>query len=254
MAKRNLQNEKALPSPASAPLLAPVSTAFQPLGFTRKEISGITLEGVCFDSRTHRLVVADQPEGPDSLWLSAKNAATTRQALAATNAGFFTPEGKPLGLVRSEGKSTGTWNDASSLGNGIWYETTAGKSALVRRSLLARTAARELPELLQAGPLLMENTHAVTGLNATKTASRTLILWDGGSRWWLGRASACTLDALAKHLAANSPTLWPLFSALNFDGGHSTDLWVSSAVPGGPVERRSVFSRPVRNFLLLLPR
>lgn len=225
-----------------------------PTRVTRREIAGILFEGVAFDSRNHRLVVADQAKGPGSQYLDAAAAARARGGVAAVNAGFFTPEGEPLGLVAASGKISGAWNSVSSLGNAAWYETTAGATALVRREKLGRSGASAMKELIQAGPLLVENSRAVRGLEATKTSARTLILWDGGSRWWIGRSAPCTLAELAAALAGGQPADWPVRQALNLDGGRSSDLWISGAVSGGPLLRRSPWNRPVRNFLVLVAR
>ena len=216
-----------------------------------REISGITFEGVAFDSRSHRLVVADQPGGPGSKFPDATAAGKSLGGLAAVNAGFFTPEGAPLGLVSSSGKISGAWNSASSLGNAVWYQSPTGASAIVRREKLGRTAASTMRELIQAGPLLVENGRAVGGLEATKTSARSVILWDGGTRWWLGCSSPCTLAALTQALVAGTPADWPIRQALNLDGGRSSDLWISETVSGGPVLRRPSWNRPVRNFLVL---
>ncbi|HEX7261815.1 MAG TPA: hypothetical protein VF258_08380, partial [Luteolibacter sp.] len=69
-----------LPStPAAAPKMA------------TREIAGITFEGVAFDSRNHRLVVADQPNGPASRYADSSAVGKSRGGIAAINAGFFTP-------------------------------------------------------------------------------------------------------------------------------------------------------------------
>src|SRR5690606_19234804 len=109
-------------------------------------------------------------------------------------------------------------------------------------------------ELLQAGPLLVEGSETVGGLDPTKTAVRTLIAWDGGNRWWIGRASACSLSQLGAALASGSPAPWKVHTALNLDGGRSTDIWISASVPGGPADFRPFWNRPVRNFLALTRR
>ena len=219
---------------------------------TRTECGGILLEGVAFDSRTHRLRVADQAAGPGSRWADAAAAVAAHGALAGINAGFFTPEGKPLGKVVAAGVPAGAWNRASSLGSAVWWESATGSAAISRREAVpAETPAREL---LQAGPLLVEHGQAVAGLEATKSSVRSLLLWDGGSRWWFGRAAACTLAELGRNLAAESPVGWPVRSALNLDGGRSADLAVTAAVAGGPCVRRALWNRPVRNFLVLMPR
>ena len=247
--------KSAPPKTSSPPLKAqavpPVPLAATPPQVTAREISDITFEGVAFDSRNHRLVVADQPGGPGSRYADADAAAQSLGGIAAVNAGFFTPEGAPLGLVASSGKISGSWNSASSLGSAVWYQSKSGSSAIVRRDKLGRASASAMHELIQAGPLLVENGHAVGGLEATKTSARTLVLWDGGTRWWIGRGTPCTLAALAEALAVSGPAGWPIRQALNLDGGRSSDLWVSKAVSGGPMVRRSPWNRPVRNFLIL---
>lgn len=219
---------------------------------SRKIISGIEFEGVAFDSHTHRLAVVDQPDGPGSRFATAAEAAGSRGALFAINAGFFTPEGHPLGLVVSDGKSAGSWNSASSLGSGIFKESSAGVASISRRG--SRAATADAFQLIQAGPLLLENGNRISGLDNEKSALRSIILSDGGSRWWIGKTSSCTLAALGNSLASASPTPWKIHDALNLDGGRSTDLFISAAIPGGPIHRRGFLNRPVRNFLILMRR
>ncbi len=237
---------------APAPPPDPVAAAESPR-VVSQEISGIRFEGIAFDSRNHRLVVVDQADGPGSRFPDAQSAARSVNGAAAVNAGFFTPENSPLGLVASSGKISGAWNSASSLGSGIWYETSAGETAIVRRESLGRGQAMAMRELIQAGPMLVENGRPVGGLEATKSSTRTLILWDGGTRWWIGCASSCTLAALTQAAATGQPAGWPVRHALNLDGGRSSDLWISGVIPGGPLLRRPPWNRPVRNFLVLTP-
>jgi hypothetical protein len=230
-----------------------VSIPSRPPRFTAGEISGITFEGVAFDSRSHRLVVADQAKGPGSQFTDAAAAARSVGGIAAINAGFFTPAGAPLGLVVSAGKSSGNWNPASSLGSGVWHENEAGTTEISRREQLGRSTAGGMRELIQAGPLLVENSQPVSGLDAAKTSVRMVILWDGETRWWIGRGSPCSLANLGLALANSQPAGWKIHHALNLDGGRSADLWVSGAVSGGPAVRRPAWNRPVRNFLVLRP-
>lgn len=235
------ETPQARPLPPSHPAIAP--------RVSRKASAGITFEGVSYDSRTHRLQVIDQPQGPGSRYRSSKDLAEKSNALLAINAGFFTPEGDPLGLVISGGKTSGGWNSASSLGSGIYREESSGSAGIVRRG--ARSSVSNSRELLQAGPLLIENETAVSGLNSAKTAVRSIILTDGGSRWWIGITSTCSLNALARAISQNSPAPWKTRTALNLDGGRSTDLFVSGKVTGGSLNRRGFLNRPVRNFLVL---
>ena len=238
-----------LPSPAAREP-APHRSSASPF-VTRREIEGIRFEGVSFDAASHRLVVVDQPGGPGSKYPDTRSAAASRDGLAAVNAGFFTPEGAPLGRVISGGKPAGSWN-RSSLGSGVFTESSSGNLSISRRDAVSSdTTSREL---LQAGPLLVENSRTVSGLDGGKPAVRTLMLWDGGIGWWIGRSSVCTLAQLGAALVKGSPTGWKIHTALNLDGGRSTDLWVSGSVSGGPASFRPLWNRPVRNFLVLVPR
>ncbi|MBN8457175.1 MAG: phosphodiester glycosidase family protein [Verrucomicrobia bacterium] len=217
----------------------------------RREVAGIRFEGVAFDSRSHRLRVADQVGGPGSRWADAEAVARDFGGLAAANAGFFTPEGDPLGKVVADGNAAGAWNRSSSLGSGVWMEDGSGAMSIRRRE---HASAEGVRELLQAGPMLVDRGRAVDGLDATKVSVRSMVLWDGGSRWWLGRAADCSLAGLGAALAAEPPAGWPVAMALNLDGGRSCDLSVSAGVSGGPLVRRALWNRPVRNFLVLVPR
>jgi hypothetical protein len=241
------------PATAIIPAAArvPETPAAAPL-FTTTTLSGITFEGVAFDSRNHRLHVVDQTAGPGTDFADAEAATRAHGAIVGINAGFFTPEGSPLGLVVSNRKSTGSWNNVSSLGSGVWCETSSGKTGITRREALGLPSAKACIELIQAGPLIRENGRSVGGLDSTKTSARTLILSDGGTRWWIGRSSPCSLLSLGQALSLAQPAGWPVRHALNLDGGRSSDLWVSGNIPGGPVSRRTPWNRPVRNFLVLI--
>ena len=255
--KPMLQNpvSQATATPSGVPIPTtpvPIAQPQQPASspeLLRRTIAGIAFEGVTYDSRTHRLQVVDQSNGPGSRYESAQDLALKSSALLAINAGFFTPEGDPLGLVISGGKTSGGWNSASSLGSGIYRETASGNVVIVRRS--SRSAVASSRELLQAGPLLIENSNPVSGLDSQKAAMRSIVLTDGGSRWWIGITSPCSLSALAQAISQNSPAPWKTQVALNLDGGRSTDLFVSEKVAGGSLNRRGFLNRPVRNFLIL---
>lgn len=210
-------------------------------------LAGIPITALAFDSRSHRLVVADQPDGPASRWPDAKAAAASRRGLAAVNGGFFTPEGAPLGLLVAGGKTTGTLNRASSLGAGLLVDD--GYPALVRRE-----SGRRGTELLQSGPFLVERGRPVAGLSPESSTARSFVGWDGGHRWFIARSGPCSLQALGKALAGAEIGGVPARSVLNLDGGRSSDLWIGPSIPGGPLEQRPFWNKPVRNFLILLPR
>lgn len=211
-------------------------------------LQGIHMQCVSFDIRTHALQVLDQPNGPGSQWPTCQDAAKSVNGLAAINAGFFTPAGKPLGVVIANNVRAGS-NNASSLGSGVWYEAN-GRSAIIRRE---KTNFRA-PHLIQAGPMLAEKSQSIKGLDATRTSARCFLAWDGGSRWLIARTAPCSLHALSTALAGASPAAFPISTALNLDGGRSAELHVSSSINGGPLTTRPFWNNPVRNFLVLTKR
>ena len=135
----------------------------------------------------------------------------------------------------------------SSLGGGLYL---GGNSP----ALLRRERGASGPEVLQAGPFLVEGSKAIGGLSQKSSTARSFIAWDGGSGWVIARTGACSLEELARALAGAELGGVKVRSALNLDGGRSSDLWVSPAVSGGPISERPLWNKPVRNFLVLQPR
>jgi hypothetical protein len=243
-----------IPTSAEAPKNFENSTPSAAPTLITRNLPDFNLEGVAFDSRTHRLRVIDQEDGPGTTFTDAAHAGTSRSALAAINAGFFTPEGEPLGLLVAAGKSAGSWNSATSIGSAIWHESHSGTSRISRRNETNPATAKQMRETLQSGPMLVDRGLAVSGLESDKTSARCFIAWDGGTRWFIGRTSPCPLNALATTLASGKHCGWAIHRAMNLDGGRSSDLWISSRVSGGPLTSRPPWNRPVRNFLILVPR
>lgn len=251
----NPDREKSLQTASPATVTVPVaSPPTHPTAAPQRvaaDVSGISLEGVAFDSRSHRLRVADQTGGPSSQWPDSQAAGQSLGGIAAINAGFFTPQGTPLGLVVTGGTARGGWNGASSLGSALWFEDGSGRSGIARRENIGSAGARGMRELIQAGPLLVERRSPVAGLDGTKSSPRTVLLWDGGTRWIMARSSASTLQQISQALAGSSPAGWPIVSALNLDGGRSAEIWISDQVAGGGTFTRPIWNKPVRNFLIL---
>jgi hypothetical protein len=257
--------KKAAPTPPPAAAITPIPLTEAPKisenpnppaapTLVTRNLPEFNLEGVAFDSRTHRLRVIDQEDGPGTTFTDAAHAGTSRSALAAINAGFFTPEGEPLGLLVAAGKSAGSWNSATSIGSAIWHESHSGTSRISRRNETNPATAKQMRETLQSGPMLVDRGLAVSGLESDKTSARCFIAWDGGTRWFICRTSPCPLNSLAATLASGKHCGWTIHRAMNLDGGRSSDLWISSSVSGGPLTSRPPWNRPVRNFLILVPR
>lgn len=213
---------------------------------------GIVFHLVCFDNRKHALKLADQTAGPGSRWKDAKAAASSQKGLAAINGGFFTPEGKPLGLAITAHQRRGYIN-RSSLGAGVYFHCSgSGYSGITRRTQLQGTLKSLKPsELLQAGPMLSFHSKPVPGLSNREKRPRSFIAYNGSHYWLIGLAQDCSLKQLSEAIAGKTLAGVNVFNALNLDGGRSSDLWVSPSVAAGNKHIRGFFNKPVRNFLIL---
>ncbi|MEC9055683.1 MAG: phosphodiester glycosidase family protein [Verrucomicrobiota bacterium] len=225
----------------------PLSRQLLPAGIERVTSRGIALTFFLFDDRNYEISVVDKEDGPKSEWPSAGAAAKAHGALAAINGGFFTPEGSPLGLVIENGKRIGTWNAGSSLTSGV---LSVEKSPRILRRRHWRSFSPTL-HLVQAGPFLIENDIVVNGLSNREHSPRSFLVWNGRHHWAFGYSGKATLSELALALAAQPLAKLNITTALNLDGGRSSDLWVSPQVRGGPISTRKSWNNPVRNYLLL---
>jgi len=231
-----------------APEMVPprVSNAFAPRAF-ETSIGGIPAEGVRFHASTHRLTVADQSAGPGSQWPDAKSAGSG--ALAAINASFFNPDGSPLGLVITQGQRRGAMNRASSLGAGFFVESASSRLEILRREKFQGGR-----EAIQSGPFLVEDGRTVGGLSETTSSARSFIATDGAGGWVLVRTGPCSLAGLGRALRGAGLDGVSVRTALNLDGGRSSEIWISGELTGGPRFTRPLWNKPVRNFLVLRAR
>lgn len=241
------------PIKEESPALVRPSQALIPLTYHHTSRHGVTLSMVSFDDRVHQLRVADQQEGPGTRWTTSQQAAATYRGLAAINGGFFTPEGKPLGLLIETGTKRGYVNK-SSLGAGMFVSSKTGTAIIRRERYATSSQAANAFNLLQTGPMLAEKGRAITGLSKTSSRPRSFLAWDGHNHWAMGYAGPCTLDALSRALAGASPAGFKIKIAVNLDGGRSSDLWVGPHVKNGGKTHRSLINKAVRNYLVLIPR
>jgi hypothetical protein len=206
----------------------------------------VRLEGVLFhSSRTTLKVIAPPAPEVDDFPQVLQEAG----CFAGTNGGYFHPDYRPLGLVLSAGVERHPRERARLLSGFLG----AGENG-IDLWRWAETAPPGVQDALQAGPFLVDGGEPVTGLEATRSARRTIIATDGQRRWFLGIMSHCTL-AEAGFILTHSQ-LFPapgIRRALNLDGGSSTGLWVEATPEGasGTLQRPRV---AVSNFVGLAPR
>jgi uncharacterized protein YigE (DUF2233 family) len=194
---------------------------------------------VVFQEDTYELQVIDNPERDKTL----EHVMQERHLLAGINGAYFHPDGRPLGLMISQGKMVHGQENARLLSGFLFIE----------RSRLQLLRSREkIPQAavgaLQAGPFLIDHQLPVVGLEATRTARRTFVATDGHGRWIIGVISPVTIDQAASILLAASPIFFstpPIERALNLDGGSSSALWVARSPE--PFSQQEIGM--VRNFL-----
>jgi uncharacterized protein YigE (DUF2233 family) len=220
-----------------------------PTTFQKLTHKGIVFNIVSFDIRSHHLIIADQPDGPGSKWQNAAAAAKEHDGIAAINAGFFTPEGNPLGIVISNGEKQGSFNNTS-LGSGLFYFSKEGHR-IARSSAWAALSKTSPTQLLQSGPMLLEQSKPIAGLSDKNPRPRSFISSDGKNHWCIGHADLCTLAQLSNALTSLKIPHFQATTALNLDGGRSSDLWVSGSINAESVQIRPFWNNPVRNFLIL---
>jgi len=223
-----------------------LTSSSHPARLIRTSLGGIPVEAFTYDARQYEAVVLDQEQGPGSKWQTTRSAGESANGIAAVNAGFFTPEGAPLGLVVTSGNRRGSINRASSLGSGF-YTLTSGNPSLVRREAFGGRGS----EVLQAGPFLLERGKKVGGLSQKASTARTFIASDGHHGWVIARTGPCSLDQLASALSGAKLGSVQLRTALNLDGGRSSEIWVGKGASGGGIHTRPLWNKPVRNYLVV---
>lgn len=215
----------------------------------RREVSGpaeVELKLVFFDATKSDLRIIDQPQRSSAGSLG--DAMRSDNFIAGCNAGYFSPDFAPLGLVISNGTRVGSFQKSSLLGGVVLVRK--GRPMLLWRDEF--TEQKGITELVQAGPRLVNGGRPVAGLESTKRRARTFILTDCAGKWAIGICDRASLRELSDILA--TPALFPEMEverALNFDGGSSTGLWFRRA---DGTESYSREFATVRNFLAVLPR
>ena len=206
----------------------------------------VDFQVVVFDAARCVFRIVDQPRQIDAMSLGEALRGST--AIAGVNGGFFTPAFAPLGQVIANGKRVGEWQRSSLLGGALLDRK--GRLQLLWRDEVALDAG--ITELVQAGPRLVANGAAITGLKNSDQRPRSFVATDGEGRWALGICRYTSLAALAQILA--TPGILPgmnIDRALNFDGGKSTGLWLRTAA-GEEVYESEIAT--VRNFVAIEPR
>ena len=218
--------------------------------YHRVNPKGVKLHLVKFDSRHYQLSIIDQKNGPATEWVDAASLGRDQNALAVINGGFFTAKGAPLGMVITSGIQRGA-NNLSSLGSGFYFANKA-HAGIARRSTINEVIRVAKPsQLIQSGPMLYYQGHAVKGLSTEKSRPRSFVATDGAFQWLIGYAETATLAQLGDALGNKALAGVNIYHAMNLDGGRSSDFWISQSVTNGNKTFKAFWNKPVRNFLIL---
>jgi hypothetical protein len=203
-----------------------------------------TLTAILFSEKSHALRVIDSPD-PGRTRMS--DVFPPLGIVAGVNGGYFHDDLRPVGLVVTGGQQIHGFEKAKLL-SGI-LTVRPGKIEIVRSSQFQ--SGKNLREALQCGPMLVDDGQPAIGLNAERTARRTVVTTDGRGRWALIYLTSVSLADTANILLI--PGIfgdWTPVTALNLDGGGSSGLW-ANAEPM-PISRPE-FSH-VRNYLGVVPK
>ena len=197
---------------------------------------------IAFHPNTFAMRVVSNEEGR---YGSVSDAAAAADAVAGVNGGYFQLDGTPVGLLISDNRTIHKFETAKLL-SGVFF-VKDGKPGLVRSSRFARI--KNVSQAIQCGPFLLEEGKTLTGLNNDRSAPRTFVFTGGNSVWGFGICRSVTLAEMGQILSV--PDLLgrsSVVSALNLDGGSSTQFWARA---GDDVISSSSLA-VVANYLLLV--
>jgi exopolysaccharide biosynthesis protein len=174
-----------------------------------------------FDPATYEFEVFAPERGAAD---SAATAAKQLKAVAAINGGYFQASGTPVGLLISEGKVRHRFERARLLSGAFMLR--AGKTPQIVRCGQIGSLS-DVRGAVQSGPFLVEFAQPVADLEATRSAARSFVFATADHRLGLGICRSVTLAQLADLLVSvEISRTWHIVTALNLDGGSSTDLFL----------------------------
>ncbi|MBE2204316.1 MAG: phosphodiester glycosidase family protein [Chthoniobacterales bacterium] len=202
------------------------------------------LTAIVFQSKAYSLRVVDS-DSPGRTKLAASLQAAG--CVAGVNGGYFHEDFRPVGLVIENGVEIHPFERAGLLAGIL---ALRGKQWEIVRSAAFKNSP-DVKQAVQCGPMLVEAGHPTAGLNAVRSARRTIAATDGRGQWALIYLTSVTLAEAAEILL--TPGVlgnWKPVTALNLDGGSSSGLWAAS----DPTEISLPEFGQVRNFVGIVPR
>jgi Phosphodiester glycosidase len=203
-----------------------------------------SIELALFKSNSCRLRMIDQPAGPR---VRLAEAMREENCLVGVNGGYFDPDYKPIGLLVVDGKTIAPLKRAHLLSGVL---AASSRKVHIERAK-EFSDLKKISAAVQCGPMVVERSKAVRGLNDSRVARRTFAALGDGDRVALGFCSDVTLDDLAEILATPPCHDFKILRALNLDGGSSSGFWFKRA-DGTAFSIRE--QKTVRDFVAIVPK
>jgi exopolysaccharide biosynthesis protein len=161
---------------------------------------------------------------------SMKSMCKAAGASVCINSNFFDEQGKPLGVVISRGiQHQKTHNGGGTL-TGVIF-ATSNKVTITHRS---QFNPEKVIEAAQAGPRLISEGAPVVGVkDSSNPTNLSIACIDREARMLLIRVSLAMFGSSLREI--QNLLLRPelgCFEALNFDGGGSSQMYISGDIPG----------------------
>lgn len=154
------------------------------------------------------------------------------QAPVVFNASYYSPQGKPVGLIVTDGRAVGPWHNPRM--RGMFVAEPKGMSPdLPRATILdlvhSRVDLKNLPwtQGVQSFPLLLDYKGRIRVKETDKKAQRTVVAADRHGNILVFNTSSdyFSLYELARFLKASA---FEIDSALNLDGGSEAQLYIKT--------------------------
>ena len=136
------------------------------VGLLQGELKGYRIEAHFFRASEYELCIVDEGDATP-VYGNLEQAMRRNNCVAGINGGYFAASARrsPIGLLRHASRSIAPFSTGSFTVAGTLYDT--GVSISLDRSTALRLSPQHMHEAIQGGPFLIDQFHAVAGLEAT---------------------------------------------------------------------------------------
>ncbi|MGC4017436.1 MAG: phosphodiester glycosidase family protein [Luteolibacter sp.] len=207
--------------------------------------------GYLFDDLRETIRVVDREKPVTTEGQTLGDAFAGIGAFAGCSGGMTTPDGKPIGLIISDGKQVSPV-DAGAESGGVLV-LRDGRIFLETASTAQSGSAGVITQGLQCGPILVDDGKPAAGLDTKFFGRRCVIVSSGKGQWAILYIPSATMDGLARMLADKTTfPKFPVVRALSLGTGLSSAVWIARSESALPLYLKEV--NPVRSGIAILPK